>query len=145
LAIKLPKRISEAPMKKLVLFLVVASLFMASPVLAYDGRTLKHYCEVAILSEKAAFSSAHLLEDFNRCVSSVNTVFNTISNLERFVNLKQPNAFSCVPDKIELIEKVKLVYTYIEEHPDKINRDSIILIMEAFAEAFPCPETQPPK
>jgi len=137
---------SEPPMKKLALLVVVVSLFVASPVMGgNDGRTLKHYCEVALLSVKNDFSSVHLLEDFNTCVSTVDTVFATISKFDRFVTLEQPNAFSCIPDKIELLEQIKIVYTYLKEHPDKLSTDAITLIMEAIAETFPCPESQPEK
>ena len=133
-------------MKKLTLLLVAVFLFVASPVMgSHDGRTLKRYCEVALLNIKNDISKVNSLEDFNICVSNIYAVFKTISKLERFVNLEQPNAFSCVPDEVELLEKITLVHTYLEEHPDKLSTDAITLIMEAIAKAFPCPETQPPK
>lgn len=132
-------------MKRITLLFIAVSLFMISPVMAYDGRTLVRYCEIALLSEKNRFSSVHLLEDFNTCVSSVNTIFRAISELERFVNLEQPNVFSCVPDEIELLEKIRVVHTYIKEHPEKVNNDSVTLILEAIVEAFPCTESQTPR
>ena len=132
-------------MKKLTFLLVAVFLFTAFPLMAEDGRTLKRYCEIALLAEKNKISSAHLMEDFNICVSSVNTVFHTISKFEQFVNLEHPNAFSCVPADIELLEKIKVVYAYLKEHPDQMNTDGVSLIMVAIAEAFPCTESQPPK
>ena len=142
---KKQERKSEITMKQMALLLVAVSLFLASPVMAADGRTLKHYCGVALLSKEEHVSSVGLLEDFNICVSKVNTVFETISEFQRIVDVKQPNAFSCVPDKVGLIERIRLVYTFLEEHPDKINLNDVILIMEAIAEAFPCSEPQPEK
>lgn len=133
-------------MIRLTLLLVVSSLLVASPVMgAHDGRTLKRYCEVAMLSAKQKTSSVNLLEDFNLCVSNINAVFDVISELGRFVSLEHPNAFSCVPDKIEALEKINTVYSYLEEHPDRLNTKAIPLIMEAIADAFPCPESQPQK
>ena len=129
-------------MKKLTLVLIAFSLFVASPVMgSHDGKTLKRYCEMALLSLTRDISQAHSLEDFNICVSNTYAVFSAISQFGKFVKLEHPNAFSCIPGGIQLPEAIKLVHTYLEKHPDRLNADAITLIMEAIVEAFPCPET----
>ena len=131
-------------MKKLTFLLVVSVLFVASPVMgAHDGRTLKHYCQMAILAVKNKTTSVNLLEDFNLCVSNINAVFSAIYELERFVSLKHPNAFSCVPDEIDPFEKITIIFSYLEKHPDKLKAKAVPIIMEAIVDAFPCPESQP--
>ena len=131
-------------MKKLTLLLVVSVLFVASPVMgAHDWRTLKHYCQMAILAVENKTTSVNLLEDFNLCVSDINAVFSAIYELERFVSLKHPNAFSCVPKEIDPFDRITIIFSYLEKYPDKLKTKAVPIIMEAIVDAFPCPESQP--
>ena len=129
-------------MKKIGILLLVLSVFTASPALAVDGRTLMRYCEIALESEDRPVSM-HLMEDFNICVSKVKTVFDTIAEFERISqdgNILFP---FCLPDKIDFIEKIRLVYAYLKEHPKELYSSDVELIIAAIGKTFPCPDPPP--
>ena len=128
-------------MKKIGMLLVL-SLFTASPALAVDGRTLMRYCEIALESEDRPVSM-HLMEDFNICVSKVKTVFDTIAEFERISNDVNTHFPFCLPDNIDFIDKIKLVYNYLHEHPAELISRDVQLIIAAIETAFPCPKSPP--
>ena len=44
----------------------------------------------------------------------------------------------CAPDAINNLERVRVVVTYIEAHPDRMKDDFRLLANEAMAKAWPC-------
>lgn len=129
-------------MKKIGILMLALSMFTASPALAVDGRTLMRYCEIALESEDRPVSM-HLMEDFNVCVSKVKTVFDTIAEFDRISHDVNAHFPFCLPDKIDFIEKIELVYNYLKEHPEKMYSSDVTLIIAAIGTAFPCPKPFP--
>ena len=127
-------------MKKIGILLFALSVFTASPALAVDGRTLMRYCEIALESEDRPVSM-HLMEDFNICVSKVKTVFDTIAEFERISDDVDAHFPFCLPDTVNFIEKIRLVYNYLKEHPAELYSSDVKLIIAAIGTAFPCPES----
>lgn len=125
-------------MKKYALLLICISLFTALPVMAFDGKKLIGYCKVALESSGKRISIQQKA-DVDICVAMVQTVSDTISEFERIVTVEKPNTFSCIPDNLVLNQKIRVVYFYLKEHPEKLHLKGAPLIMAAFAEAFPCP------
>ena len=121
-------------MNKCALLLISVSFFTASPVMAFDGNKLIGYCKVALESSGKRISIQQKA-DVDICVAMVQTV----SEFERIVCIEKPNAFSCMPDNVVLKQKIREVYFYLKEHPEKLHIKGAPLIMAAFAEAFPCP------
>jgi hypothetical protein len=50
----------------------------------------------------------------------------------------------CIPEDKEVSDYVKIVIDYLNEHPKDLDRPAFELITKAFAEIFPCPQTQLP-
>jgi hypothetical protein len=125
-------------MKKRVLLLIAVFWLVASPVMAFDGNQLIGYCKLALESEGKRVSMQQKA-GVDICLAMVQTVFDTISEFERIVTIEKPNVFSCVPDSVALNQKIRVVYIYLKEHPEKLHLNGAPLIMAALAEAYPCP------
>lgn len=125
-------------MKKLILLVIVVSFcFTASPASALNGYKLSRYCKIAIDAE-GKITSMQLKADINMCYATVGTVFESIVQYERLVEVEEPNLFSCMPEQLALEEQVRIVYLYMRQHKKRLNLPAVQLIMEAFSQVFPC-------
>jgi hypothetical protein len=124
-------------MKKLALLLIAVSMFAAAPVMAYDGNKLIKYCKLALETYDKRISIQQQV-DVNVCLATVQAVYDTVSEFERIVSVEKPNVFTCLPDSLVLRQKIKVVYIYLRDHPEKLHLNGAPLIMAAFAEAYPC-------
>ena len=48
----------------------------------------------------------------------------------------------CLPEGLEVSQLVRVIIEYLNEHPKDLNRPAFMLITNALAETFPCPQTQ---
>ena len=48
----------------------------------------------------------------------------------------------CIPEDKEVSDYVRIVTEYLNEHPNDLDRSAFELITKAFAEVYPCPQTQ---
>jgi hypothetical protein len=124
-------------MKKLIMLLIVAVCLAASPAFALNGYKLSHYCKVAIDSEGKRMSMQTKAE-INICYATIEAVFLSIAEFPNAVKVEQPNKFSCMPEQLQLKEQVRIIYLYMRKHKERLDLPAVQLIMEAFAEAFPC-------
>ena len=94
-------------MKKLILLFVAAACFAASPAYAVNGYKMSIYCKVALDSEGKRMTM-QVKADANICYATVEAVFEAINEMPRFVEVGQPNRFSCMPEQLRLQEQVSL-------------------------------------
>ena len=119
------------------MLLGIAAFFAASPAFAVNGYKMSHYCKIALDSEGKRVT-LQAKADANTCYATVEAVFETLVEIPKIVTVEQPNLFSCMPERLELREQVRIAYLYMRKHKEKLGIPAVQLIMEAFAEAFPC-------
>jgi hypothetical protein len=126
-------------MKKLVFVLMAAFLFIASPGRAdIDGYMLLDNCKETIrfLEENKNapsldFSSVNFCLGF---ISGVNELHKTfVSSVACF----DPPLF-CSPEPANLEQLVKIVVSFLQEHPNDLHFQGSVLTISALKEAFPC-------
>jgi hypothetical protein len=76
--------------------------------------------------------------EINICYATIEAVFLSIAEFPNAVKVEQPNKFSCMPEQLRLQEQVRIIYLYMRKHKERLDLPAVQLIMEAFAEAFPC-------
>jgi len=123
-------------MKKTALLLIVAFLFMASPVMAekqVEPITTKYLYGVCMIG---AF------QDNNYCKTFILGAVNAHIILTSFYNF--PSQY-CLP--VANVEKrmVGIFMKYAEENPVYFEKPAILTLFHAFQKAFPCPEPTPGK
>ena len=120
-------------MKKLVLLLVVASLFLASPVLASPGVVVQAFQSGNSLSEYCTNSSELY------CLGFVAAIVDAHSTL---VGSDLMNPLFCTPKEVTEVtvgQMQKIVVKYLKDHPETLHLTASSLVFKALTEAFPCP------
>jgi hypothetical protein len=117
-------------MKKLALLLVVASLFMASPAVAFDSNVLLDRCSEAEKSfQKLEADNAKALF----CIGYLSGVVDTYDSLKN----KDKEPLYCLPENdMELY--VQTVVKFLKNSPSYLSYNPPISIVQSFIEAFPC-------
>jgi hypothetical protein len=137
-------------------------LFLLKNYLLYDSCTKFHACEN---DEK---NINYYSIDFNFCIFS-NKILSACSELSKLLkNQFELDSFEagrcwgyisastdiykvikygssrivCIPEEQEVSDYVRIVIKYLNEHPKDLDRPAFELITKAFAEIFPCPQTQ---
>jgi hypothetical protein len=124
-------------MKKLALLLVVASLLVASPVMAgpfMNGNDLQKYC--SIMDQPSDSHSMIDAQHMGICfgfIEAFNDFHSSLLTLDDFVPL------FCIPEKATVSQLIQVVSKYLKENPEKLHLDASYLIIHALREAFPCP------
>jgi len=126
-------------MKKISTIILLISIFVSSPASAgvgyTDGNIILSACSELSKLLKYQFE----LDSFEagRCwgyISASTDIYKVIKyGSSRIV---------CIPGEIEVSDYVRIVIKYLNEHPKDLNRPAFELITKAFAEIFPCPQTQ---
>ena len=117
-------------MKKLALFLVVASLLKASPAIASSSSELLVRC---IEAEKSfqKLEADHAKSRY--CIGYLAGVVDTYDSLKN----KNKEPLYCLPeDDMELY--VKTVVKFLKENPSYSSYSPPMSIIQSFIEAFPC-------
>jgi len=123
-------------MKSIVLFLIFSLL--ASPALAdsKNGRKLLNECSYVITT---VINTSEKLFMYDKCltyIQGVNDAHNT------FVNYKELGPSYCLPYDVNYGQLGKIIFTYLNEHPENINQAASTLVLEALKESFPCNKSQ---
>src|SRR5262249_54543595 len=66
------------------------------------------------------------------------TCVGSVQGLSLVSNLLPADINSCIPDKVTLEQKVRVVLAYIERRPQRMHEDFHSLALEAMREAWPC-------
>ena len=127
-------------MKKLALLLVVALLFVASPVMAkedyfYLGNQLLEECNHvinALDNENTNIDqiAAALCLGY---VQGVHDLYAALKNGEFIVSQY------CKPQNAPVSQMLRVIMKYLKDHPENLNYSASSLIIKALGEAFPCP------
>jgi hypothetical protein len=117
-------------MKKIVLLLVVASFFIASPVMAFNSSSLLNKCIEAekFFQEIEADKTKALF-----CIGYLAAVVDTYESLKN--RNKEP--LFCLPRKHEELFVLTFV-KFLKNNPDYLTYDPPISMIQSLIEAFPC-------
>ena len=126
-------------MKRVTLvLLVVASLFIASPVLAgIDGSKLLDDCQEAIRFQENKNAPSINFSSVNICTGYILGISDLHANFVSSVGCFDP-PFFCKPPPADLEQLVKIVVKFLKENPQDLHFQGSVLTMAALKEAFPC-------
>jgi hypothetical protein len=129
-------------MKRIVYPLLAGCILFASPCLAMDGKALLQLCDLYENPDKGKdLPAAKVLRNASQCETIVETIADTAVLYETFIYLDEPKMFSCFPEDLELEQKIKVVHTYLAANPERLHENGVCLVLCAFAQYYPCPET----
>jgi len=120
--------------------LLVSIIFLAVPITASaDGNTLLQQCNQAVrLAETTRLNQSDSL-DATYCMAYVEGVVHT-HFVYQTLGKKKDLEF-CVPESgIRIIQPVRIIVKYLEEHPEQLNLQEYWLVIGALGDAFPCPD-----
>jgi hypothetical protein len=110
--------------------MVVASLFITSPVMAFDSGSLLNKC---IEAEKFFQQIEADKEESIFCISYLAGVVDTYESLKN--RNKEP--LFCLPRKNEELF-VRTFVEFLKNNPDHLHYDPPISMIQSLIEAFPC-------
>ena len=117
-------------MKKLILLMVVVSLFVVSPAFALNSNLLLERCSEAEKSfQKTEADNAKSLF----CIGYLSGVVDTYDSLKN--ENKEP--LYCLP-KNDMELYVRTVVKFLKDNPGSLSFIAPISIIQSFIEAFPC-------
>ena len=124
-------------MKKMALLLVAVSLFVASPVMATDGKTLLQKCREYTRFLGDRYNPTIEFADIYKCLGLVEGTTNTHDILT--INSGKQGMY-CQPStsQVELEKNTSIVLKYLKEHPEELHLSASYLILKALKETFPC-------
>lgn len=124
-------------MKRIILFLIL-SLLLASPAMAgtKNGKKLLDECSYVVTT---VINTSEKLFMHDKCltyIQAVNDAHNT------FVKYKEFGAYYCLPYGTTYDQLGKIIYKYLNEHPEKIKQTASSSVLDALKESFPCNESK---
>ena len=137
------KKKNEAPMKKLTLLIVVASLFMVFPTIAAgmhfsDGNQLQEVCNEAIkLLDSKGNADVFTAGTCLGYLRATNDMYEIMA--------KDSKRTICIPPGISGKQLTRIVVKYLQEHPERLQSIASFLVFEAFQESFPYSKPEPPQ
>ncbi len=125
-------------MKKLALLLIVVSLFVVSPAMATDGKTLLHKCREYTRFLGDRYNPTIEFEDIYKCLGLIE---GTTSTHDILTVASGKQGMYCHPSnyEVEVEKNTSIVLKYLKEHPKELHLGASYLILKALKEAFPCP------
>jgi hypothetical protein len=81
------------------------------------------------------------------CLGYVNGVLDGVdlaAGLGAVARKETPKKALCLPSESTMGQKYRVVLKFINDHPEKAHLPTNLLILEATAEAFPCPQVKAP-
>ena len=126
-------------MKKPTLFLLVASLFIASPVMAdIDGNKLLDNCQDAITYWESKNSLSVNFSSVNFCIGYISGANDLHKTFVSSVGCFDPPLY-CKPSSYTVEQLVRTVVNFLKNHPEDLHFQGSVLTMAALKEALPCP------
>lgn len=109
-----------------------------------DGNALLAYCQVLLdiadRKRPAPLDQVQAMDDTYRlslCSGFMQGMTNT--NLYYQAYLKNTNPFFCLPEPgISNLQAARVVVKYLQDHPEKLHEEPVILAVAALRNAFPC-------
>lgn len=123
-------------MEKLSILILLVSLFVATPEISFgieDGNQLLDECSHAL---KGPESYGLNFIAASRCFGYLEGITSTSFLYQR----RGTETLFCLPENsIQNIEATKIVVKYLENHPEQLHKHKLILAIDAFTQAYPCP------
>jgi hypothetical protein len=117
-------------MKKMTLLLIAVSLFIASPVMAFDSGSLLNKC---IEAEKFFQQIEADKQESLFCIGYLTGVVDTYESLKN----KNKEPLFCLPRKNEELF-VQTFVKFLKNNPDHLTYYPPISMIQSLIEAFPC-------
>ena len=102
---------------------LVLSAALVSPAHATTGKELKGFCDAEEQSWREGF-----------CTGYITGVFETLDG--------QQQKLYCAPDGLLNQRMWAVIEKYLRDHPEEWHEYADEIVMQAFIEAFPCPEEE---
>ena len=129
-------------MKKLILLLIAISLFIASPVMAANGKKLLSDCNNVIKYQQTKSDKNVSILGAGLCYGYIGSTIDTHTSLIEYFNRDK---LFCSPSNLKSGDAARIVVNYLKKYPQKLNLLASDLALEALIDAFPCNKTQPSK
>jgi hypothetical protein len=128
-----------------VLYLAVLTIFLLSistqALAELDGNELLGYCNSVIKQENGDTLSTTELVLAAHCTGYVSGFIDSHAiDSYLFEKNTQKKLLYCLPPNSKIIQFVRVIVKYLNEHPEKLHNGARMLVMEALNEAFPCKE-----
>lgn len=125
-------------MKRTVLVFIL-SLLLASPAIAgpKDGKKLMEECSYVVTT---VINSSEKLFMHDKCLTFIQAVNETHN---AFVKHEKLGPLYCLPYGVTYGQLGKIIYSYLDEHPEDIKQTAASLVLDTLKEAFPCKASQP--
>jgi hypothetical protein len=130
-------------MKKLTVFLLLASSFSMAPVIrAQSAEEMASDCkdivEAKVADGDTGIYVSHTFET-GVCWGAFGTLQTAITVVPRSFPKDPPLLEVCASKGSTETQLVKIFMAYTGRHPEKLNQDFFFVAIAAFKEAFPCP------
>lgn len=128
-----------------VLYLAVLTIFLISVSThahaEFDGNELLRDCNSVIKEENGATLSTTELVGATYCNGYISGFLDSYSiDSYAFEKATQRKLYCCLPPKAKIIQLVRVIVKYLEEHPAELHENVRMLMMAALNKAFPCEE-----
>jgi hypothetical protein len=103
-----------------------------------SGNVFLEWCSVVEKDEHTKTESQHSIE----CTAYVEGVDEGVSvevTFARQIASNPPPKLYCRPENSTAGQLVRITLKYIRNHPEDAHQPTVVLIVEALREAFPCP------
>ena len=126
-------------MKKIPTIILLISIFVSSTAFAgvgyTDGNKILSACSE--LSKLLHYNFELDSFEAGRCWGYIT------ASTDTFKVMKYGSSrIVCIPEEKGVSDYVRIVLDYLNEHPEDLEHPAFQLITKAFAEIFPCPQTQ---
>ena len=124
-------------MKGILRYIFVSLLLTTSSGFAYasDGNDLLDKCKAAM---KLVEGEGEISDNFKSGVCfGVIRGFRDMNDIYK-AGLTDKHALFCPPQKVITGQLMRIAIKYLEENPSKLHERGDYLLLEAYAEAFPC-------
>src|SRR5689334_10447500 len=92
------------------------------------GDALLKYCEAALQDSTPRPFEAGI------CVG----ILQTLTYIQPLLDPKYGKAGYCLPQRVADQQEIRVVVTYLQAHPERLQEEGQTLALDAFHQAFPC-------
>ena len=120
------------------IMVVVIGLLIISPISYADGNKLLKDCGAIIHSmDTNEMTGSEIGMGF--CLGMVSGVRNTMAVYQETLQRDGSLKVACIPgNNIDNIQLVRIVTSYLKNHPEKLHEHESFLTINAFLDAYPC-------
>ena len=104
-----------------------------------DGRTLQLLCASYLAASFSGKLPGDSTKPFMRCRQYMQGIVEASTFYERMMYTVSGNHVVCFPKKrISTTQAISVTNEYLKKHPEKLDSRGVVLVMEAFYEAYSC-------